>query len=51
MAGYSIDFGLLLHTRHLIREDHGSDAVAELWETAQDAEAAGFDHLWLGDCP
>jgi probable F420-dependent oxidoreductase len=51
MAGSSIDFGLLLHTRHLIREDHGADAVAELWETAQDAEAAGFDHLWLGDSP
>ena len=46
-----IEFGLLLHTRHLIREDRGPDAVGELWEAAGQAEAAGFDHLWLGDSP
>jgi alkanesulfonate monooxygenase SsuD/methylene tetrahydromethanopterin reductase-like flavin-dependent oxidoreductase (luciferase family) len=51
MKNSAIDFGLLLHTRHLIREDHGADAVTELWATAQDAEAAGFDHLWVGDSP
>jgi probable F420-dependent oxidoreductase len=51
MAGSSIECGLLLHTRHLIREDHPAHAVGELWETAQAAEAAGFDHLWTGDSP
>jgi probable F420-dependent oxidoreductase len=51
MKNSAIDFGFLLHTRHLIREDHGADAVAELWATAQAAEVAGFDHLWVGDSP
>jgi len=47
----NIEFGLLLHTRHLVRGDHGVAALDEFWETAQDAEAAGFDHLWVGDSP
>jgi probable F420-dependent oxidoreductase len=51
MERSAIEFGLLLHTRHLIRENHGSDAVGEFWQTAAQAEAAGFDHLWLGDSP
>ena len=50
MAG-GIEFGLLLHTRHLIRGDHGAPGVDELWHSATQAEAAGFDHLWLGDSP
>jgi probable F420-dependent oxidoreductase len=46
-----LEFGLLLHTRHLIREGEASSHVGELWETAEFAEKIGFDHLWLGDGP
>ncbi len=51
MAVSHVEFGLLLHTRHLIRGDHGAAALDEFWDTARQAEAAGFDHLWLGDSP
>ncbi len=51
MAPLSCEFGLLLHTRHLVRGENGGGALAELWETAHLAEAAGVDHLWLGDSP
>jgi probable F420-dependent oxidoreductase len=47
----AVEIGLLLHTRHLIRGDRGAAGVEEFWQTAQDAEAAGFDHLWVGDSP
>jgi probable F420-dependent oxidoreductase len=47
----NVEFGLLLHTRHLVRGDHGAAAVDEFWQTARAAEAAGFDHLWVGDSP
>jgi probable F420-dependent oxidoreductase len=46
-----LEFGLLLHTRHLIREGEPSSHVEALWETASFAEKIGFDHLWLGDSP
>jgi probable F420-dependent oxidoreductase len=49
MAG--VAFGLLLHTRHWIRNDHGPAELDEFWRTAERAEAAGFDHLWVGDSP
>ncbi len=42
------EFGLLLHTRHLIR-DEGPANFAEIWEQAVCAEKAGFDHVWLSD--
>ncbi|MGH7766107.1 MAG: LLM class flavin-dependent oxidoreductase [Candidatus Binatia bacterium] len=51
MTRSSIEFGLLLHTRHLVRGDHGAAALDEFWQTARHAEAAGFDHLWVGDSP
>jgi alkanesulfonate monooxygenase SsuD/methylene tetrahydromethanopterin reductase-like flavin-dependent oxidoreductase (luciferase family) len=47
----SFEFGLLLHTRHLVRGDDGSGGLEEFWEAAQLAETAGVDHLWLGDSP
>jgi probable F420-dependent oxidoreductase len=47
----NVEFGLLLHTRHLVRGDHGAAPLDEFWETARQAEAAGFDHLWAGDSP
>ena len=47
----NVEFGLLLHTRHLVRGDHSAAALDEFWETARRAEAAGFDHLWVGDSP
>ncbi len=44
----AFEFGLLLHTRHLIR-DEGAASFDDLWEQAAQAEEAGFDHIWLGD--
>jgi probable F420-dependent oxidoreductase len=51
MSSHPLEIGLLLHTRHLIREGEDSSLVNELWETASFAEKIGFDHLWLGDSP
>lgn len=47
----TVEFGLLLHTRHLIRDAENSSHVGELWETGGFAEQIGFDHLWVGDSP
>ncbi len=49
MAG--VEFGLLLHTRHWVRNDRAPAGLEEFWRAAEDAEAAGFDHLWIGDSP
>ena len=43
-----MEFGLLLHTRDLIR-DEGPASFDTLWEQAEAAEEAGYDHIWLGD--
>jgi len=43
-----LEFGVLLHTRHLIREEGATD-FSPLWEDARFADQVGFDHLWLGD--
>ena len=43
------EIGLLLHTRHLIRDDGMPPTFDELWEGAELAEEMGFDHIWLGD--
>jgi len=51
MSPSAIEFGLLLHTRHLIRAGERASHVGELWETASLAEEIGFDHLWVGDSP
>ena len=51
MTASGVEFGVLLHTRHLIRGGPGQPALEEFWQTAAQAEAAGFDHLWLGDSP
>lgn len=48
MTKSELEFGLLLHTRGLIR-DGGPASFDGLWEQATQAEAAGFDHIWLGD--
>src|SRR5262249_31370703 len=49
MAG--VEFGLLLHTRHWIRAEGAPDDLDKFWRAAEDAEDAGFDHLWVGDSP
>ncbi|HEY1265843.1 MAG TPA: LLM class flavin-dependent oxidoreductase [Candidatus Binatia bacterium] len=49
MAG--VEFGLLLHTRHWIRTERLPADLEEFWHTAENAEKAGFDHLWVGDSP
>jgi len=41
-------FGVLLHTRHLIRDGQTAD-FTDLWKQAADTEAAGYDEVWLGD--
>ena len=51
MATASIEFGLLLHTRHLIREGASASDIEEFWEAARKAEEVGFDHVWVGDSP
>ena len=43
-----MEFGLLLHTRELVRNE-GAASFDALWEQAEEAEEAGFDHIWLGD--
>src|ERR687892_384857 len=43
------EFGLLLHTRHLIRSDGLMPTFDEMWEEAVLAEKLGLDHVWLGD--
>ena len=51
MSSAEIEIGLLLHTRHLIRDGDGDSHVKELWGTATRADEMGFDHLWVGDSP
>lgn len=48
MAQTALEFGLLLHTRNLIREA-GPASFDDLWDQAVSAEEVGFDHIWLGD--
>ena len=51
MPPSQIEIGLLLHTRHLIRDGGSGSHVSELWKTAERADEMGFDHLWVGDSP
>ena len=45
----SVEFGILLHTRQLVRENGEPGSFGELSEGAAMAEEMGFDHVWLGD--
>ena len=44
-----MEFGLLLHTRQLIRSEDAAKSFDQLWSDAAQAEELGFDHIWLGD--
>src|SRR4029078_10762418 len=44
-----MEFGLLLHTRQLVRSEDASKSFDQLWAAAAQAEDLGFDHIWLGD--
>src|SRR2546428_6420555 len=44
-----MDIGLLLHTRHIIRQEDAAKSFDQLWSDATRAEELGFDHIWLGD--
>jgi len=44
-----MDIGLLLHTRQLVRAEDAAKSFNHLWADAAQAEALGFDHIWLGD--
>src|SRR6476620_345456 len=48
-ATRSMEFGFLLHTRQLIRQDDAARSFEQLWADAAQAEELGFDHIWLGD--
>jgi alkanesulfonate monooxygenase SsuD/methylene tetrahydromethanopterin reductase-like flavin-dependent oxidoreductase (luciferase family) len=45
----SMEIGLLLHTRQIIRQDEAAKSFSQLWSDAAQAEELGFDHIWLGD--
>ena len=45
----SLEIGILLHTRHLIREGGSSPSFEQLWENSVLAEEMGLDHIWIGD--
>jgi alkanesulfonate monooxygenase SsuD/methylene tetrahydromethanopterin reductase-like flavin-dependent oxidoreductase (luciferase family) len=44
-----MEFGLLLHTRQLIRQEDAAKSFEQLWSDAALAEELGFDHIWVGD--
>lgn len=44
-----MEFGLLLHTRQLIRQEDAAQSFERLWADALQAEEVGFHHVWLGD--
>src|SRR5581483_9729478 len=44
-----MEFGLLLHTRQLVRSDDAARSFDQLWSDAAQAEELGFEHIWLGD--
>jgi len=44
-----MEFGLLLHTRQLIRQEEAAQSFERLWADALQAEEVGFHHIWLGD--
>jgi alkanesulfonate monooxygenase SsuD/methylene tetrahydromethanopterin reductase-like flavin-dependent oxidoreductase (luciferase family) len=44
-----MEFGLLLHTRQIIRHEDAAKSFEQLWSDAAQAEELGFDHIWLGD--
>ena len=44
-----MDIGLLLHTRQIVRQEDAAKNFEQLWADAAQAEALGFDHIWLGD--
>src|SRR5215831_18820264 len=44
-----MEIGLLLHTRQIVRQEDAAKSFEQLWTHAAQAEALGFDHIWLGD--
>jgi len=44
----SLEIGVLLHTRHLIRDAERPASFDELWEGTARAEEMGFDHVMYG---
>ncbi len=44
-----IEFGVLLHTRHLIHNDGLAPSFETMWDEAALAEKVGMDHVWIGD--
>src|SRR4029078_2863210 len=44
-----VEFGVLVHTRHLIRDDGLAPSFETMWEEVALAEKLGMDHVWVGD--
>jgi len=44
-----LELGLLLHTAHQVRNDDVRSDLAPVLDTARQAEALGFAHVWVGD--
>ena len=51
MPQSAVEFGLLLHTAHLVGDGTTSGDLGEFWQSAMLAEEVGFDHVWVGDSP
>jgi alkanesulfonate monooxygenase SsuD/methylene tetrahydromethanopterin reductase-like flavin-dependent oxidoreductase (luciferase family) len=49
MFSPALQLGLLLHSAHFIRDDEARSDLTPVLDAAQQAEALGYDHVWVGD--
>ncbi len=49
MDSPALELGLLLHSAHQIRDDEAQADLTPVLDAAQQAEALGFAHVWIGD--
>jgi alkanesulfonate monooxygenase SsuD/methylene tetrahydromethanopterin reductase-like flavin-dependent oxidoreductase (luciferase family) len=46
-----VGFGVVLHTRHFIRQGTEDSDLSGFFAQVREAESAGFDQVWIGDMP
>lgn len=46
-----VGFGVVLHTRHFIREGTEDSDLSGYFAQVTEAERSGFDQVWIGDMP
>ncbi len=51
MSDSNVEFGVVLHTRHYIRDGSEDTDFEGFFQEVEGAERAGFDHVWIGDMP